>query len=287
MNELYLRSYRDSRSQRKVLFCPSDSMNSNIDPIYFLTFLVPIIVNSGLLIYFRKKRTVRLSVLGYAFLAYFVAIAIKLVFQHFTAAQVVSTYGYSSVETGLYYGLQTSILEVGLAYLFAGYAFRKKDISTSNAVSYGVSLSFWENAIYLGVLSGISLIADYLIIAVGPSSISHLVYGTVASNDPSLLYGPVPALVNTSLSILERTSSLLAHTAWGILTVLAVAYRKRVYFYAAFPMGMIDSLVPYASYMGVYAFEGTILALSVLFFTGAYLALIKTRRISHEVDLAI
>ncbi len=262
-------------------------MNSNIDPIYFLTFLVPIVVNSALLFYFRKKKTVRLSVLGYTFLAYFVAIAIKFVFQYFTAAPVISTYGYSSVETGLYYGIQTSILEVGLAYLFAGYAIRKKDISASNAVSFGVSLSFWENAVYLGVVSGISLVADYLVIAVGAPGISHLVYGAIASNDPSLLYGPVPALVNTSLSILERTSSLLAHTAWGILTVLAVAYRKRIYLYAALPMGMIDALVPFAASIGVYAFEGIVFALSVSFFMGAYYALIQTKKIPHEIESAL
>ncbi len=261
-------------------------MLSNIDPVYFLTFIVPIALNLALVLYCRKKGTLNLAVLGYSFLAYFIAIGIKMAFQYLTAGFVTSRFGYTSIETAMYYGLQTSFLEVGLAYMFASYAFKKKHISAANSVSYGISLSFWENAIYLGVLTGISLVADFVLISIGPSSISHLVYTTISKNDPALLYGPVLALISTAVSILERTSSLLAHTAWGILTVISVATKKKVYFFIALPMGLIDALVPYASVIGIYNFELIVFVLSVIFIAIAAYVLRKTKGTVSPADIS-
>lgn len=239
--------------------------SSNINPIYFLDFAVPIIVNLFLVLYYRNKKMLPISILAITFLAYFGAIAIKVVFQTFTVGYIIGEFGYVSPESSLYYGLQTSILEVGIAFLLARYGVRKKYFTISNATSYGVSLSFWENGILLGVLSGISLISDFLIIAFAPHNVSTVVYNAIKSQQPSLLYGAKEAFGLVMLSILERFSSLFAHVAWGILVVMSVTLKKRKYLYIALPMGLIDALVPYSSVMGIVLFELIIFALSLLF----------------------
>lgn len=237
----------------------------NINPVYFLSPLAPIIFSFVLVFYWRAKRSFRWIVLVYALLAYGFAIMAKTIFQALTAAMVVQHFGSASVVTGLYYGLQTSFLEVGLAYGVARYAANRNVFSESDAEAYGISLSFWENGVLLGIFSLVSILSTYLAIAYGGSALSQTVSSELMKAQPSLFNGTLEALPNIGFSILERTSSLLAHFAWGFLVVISVVRKKPVYFLVALPMGLLDALVPLAGTMGIPIFEATIFLLSVGF----------------------
>jgi hypothetical protein len=63
--------------------------------------------------------------------------------------------------------------------------------------------------------------------------------------------------------LLERVTSLLIHLSWGILTLLAAALHKRQYLALAFPMGMIDFFVPFATSVDLQIFEASLFVLSL------------------------
>jgi hypothetical protein len=67
-----------------------------------------------------------------------------------------------------------------------------------------------------------------------------------------------------ALGTLERTSSIMLHSAWGYLCALAAVSRKRVLFIIALPMGLVDFLVPFADSIGVALFELMVFVLAVL-----------------------
>lgn len=237
----------------------------NINAVYFLSPVIPVVVGFFLIFYWKAKRSFRWVILAYALLAYAGAIIIKAIFQSFTASYVIDTFGSVSVATGLYYGLQTSILEVGLAYVVARYAIGSKKMVESDAEAYGLSLSFWENVVLLGIISLFSLLSTYLTIAYGPAGIASTVRDELLKTSPALFSGTLPALKSVGLSVMERTSSLLAHFSWGFLVVVAVSRRKIIYLLLALPMGLIDALVPYASTIGVAKFEFILFGITVVF----------------------
>ena len=183
------------------------------------------------------------------------AILIKVVFQLLTANAIVSTFGSDSIARGLYYGLQTSILEVGGAFVAARYAVSRRRFSEKDAGAYGISLAFWENGVYLGLFSLISLVSIYAVLAIGSPATAKLVYNALLTGQASLFDPPATALPLVGFGILERISSILAHCAWGYLTVLAVVYKKNVYLAVALPMGLIDFFVPFANILGLAEFE--------------------------------
>lgn len=249
-------------------------MSENINPVLFIESVVPIAFSFILIFYWRAKRSFRWTILFLALMAYALAIIIKYVIQIFTISTVESYFGYVSPGTGLYFGLQTSFLEVGLAYLFAVYAFRRKALVESDAEAYGLSLSFWENGILLGALSFVSLLSDYLIIGAG-GGLGNLVRTELMNANPAYFAQTGVLLPSIGYSILERVSSLLGHFSWGYLTVIAAVRKKPVYFLVALPMGLMDALVPFAGRLGISTFELVVFSLSVLFLA---IALIIGRR---------
>src|SRR5579862_1122734 len=98
----------------------------NIDPLYILEPVVVIVISVGLILYWRKTRSFSRYALIYSLVAYAGAIAAKVIIQLFTAVSVVSAFGQVSIATGIYYGIQTSLFEVGGAFLVAKYAVSKK-----------------------------------------------------------------------------------------------------------------------------------------------------------------
>ncbi len=58
----------------------------------------------------------------------------------------------NEVALGLYFGVQTVFLEVGLAYVFARLAISRVKMQAADAEGYGLGLAFWENGIYVGAL---------------------------------------------------------------------------------------------------------------------------------------
>lgn len=239
-------------------------VSENINPVLFLAPLVPIIFSFVLIFYWRSRRSFRWRILLFTLVAYAVAIIAKTIIQLLTLPGVESRFGYVSAETGLYFGIQTSFLEVGIAYVVALYAFRSKVMVESDAEAYGLSLSFWENGVLLGILSLVSILGDYLMIS-GGGSLGQTVRTELLSVKPGYFATTNILLPSIGYSILERVSSLLAHFSWGFLTVVAVARKKPIYFLIALPMGLIDALVPFAGTMGIPLFETTVFALSVIF----------------------
>ncbi|MDG7001940.1 MAG: YhfC family intramembrane metalloprotease [Nitrososphaerota archaeon] len=247
----------------------------NIDPIYLLQPIVTIAFSVALVIYWAFKRRFAGSVLIYSFFAYAGAIAAKYIVQIPTIEFMISHFGAHSWQLGLYYGLQTSIFEVGGAFLVARYAFSKNKMQLKDSESYGIGLGFWENAVLLGALSLLNLLSVYLAIAAGPQSIAQQVYDTINSTQPALFYGPARALPTVGLGILERVSSALLHFSWGYLCVFAAVLHRYKYFLIALPMGLADFFVPLAGSVSLVVFELGLFALSAL---TVVVALVVTRK---------
>ena len=237
----------------------------NINPVFFLSPLIPVIFSFALIFYWKYHRNFRWMILFYALAAYAGAIFIKSVFQFATARPFVDFFGYTSIPTGLYYGLQTSFLEVGLAYVVIRHAIRSRGYDSSYAGGYGISLSFWENGVLLGLYPLLNLALSYAIIATNAGSLGQVISETLRNNQPGLFASTIQALPSIGLSGLERSSSLLAHYSWGVLVFLSVTMNKPSYFLIAFPMGLLDAFVPFVSVFGIYLFELLIFALSVIF----------------------
>jgi len=232
---------------------------AEINVIYFLIPIATLALTFGTVFYWYYKRGLTLNALLYSFIAYFSAIIIKYVFQYFTLNPYSKMTGNNPPLLGIYYGLQTALLEVGLAYLVAKYATARGKLFRKDAVSYGLGLAMWEN----GVLISIPLLLNYLlyyIILASPASGSF--YSTLRDLAPELFLPTSQALPLIGFSILERASSLLVHTAWGYLTVIAAVTGKRRYLYAALPMGLIDFLVPYEPSLGIATFETLVFIVS-------------------------
>ena len=97
---------------------------------------------------------------------------------------------------------------------------------------------------------------------------------TVASQLPSGYFAPGGvALQSVALGTLERVSSMMAHTAWGVLCVLSAVSRRKRFLAAALPMGLIDAAVPFAGQVGAEAFEAIVFLVSLAFVAVAWLAL--------------
>jgi hypothetical protein len=208
----------------------------NIDVLYVIQPVIVIVIASLLMFYWYLKRRFHAAVFLYSLMAYGVAIALKYAVQIPTVDAVTSYFGAHSVGLGFYYGLQTVFFEVGLAFLVAWFAVKRGALEKKDAEAYGSGLAFWENAVLLSALSLINLISYY------PAS---------------------EVLRSVALGVVERTSSILIHLAWGYLCFMATYYHRRRLFLIALPMGFIDFLVPFAQ-NAIVIFEAAIFALSVI-----------------------
>ena len=233
----------------------------NIDPIYLLQPIIVIIIVVSLILYWYYKKSFTVLVLLYSLAAYGIAILIKILFQEFTI-NIVKNLNRLYI-LGLYYGLQTMILEVGFAYLFAEYAISKQHMSEKDASGYGIGLAFWENGVLLGIVSLMNLIVLYLLLASGGQMASQT-YNELMTAHPALFHSVTQALPVVGLGIIERISSIMVHLAWGFLTFNAAFYKKKKYLLLALPMGLIDFFVPFASSLGIVIFEALIFIIAVI-----------------------
>jgi hypothetical protein len=182
---------------------------------------------------------------------------------------------------GLYYGVQTGVFEVGGAFLVAYLAFSRGNFKARDAGGFGLGLAFWENGILIGLLTLIDYASYYAVLSNPSSSAAQLLYPALIKNAPNLFYGPSSALPLIGYAILERVSSLLVHFVWGLLAVLGVVYRKRIYFGVAFPIGFfIDFLTPFSSQLGIGVFELVIFTMSI---GGLIAALIVTKDVRGKM----
>ena len=201
-------------------------------------------------------------VLAYALAAYAAAIALKYAVQLPTIGWVTDNFGQESAGLGVYYGLQTAFFEVGIAYLVARYAVRRGKLGRRDAEGYGAGLAFWENAVLLGALSLFSLVAYYAILSTNLPA-ATTVYDLLNKNEPGLFDPVSQALSSVALGTMERASSILIHTAWGYLCLMAAVLDKKRLFLIALPMGFVDFLVPFAPSMGLVVFETLVFAIGL------------------------
>jgi hypothetical protein len=237
----------------------------NIDPLYILEPAVVIAICVGLILcWWQTGRRFTRYALIFSLIAYAGAILLKVIFQLLTVNALISTFGSTSVAAGFYYGIQTAVFEVGGAYVIARFAVSRGRFTEKDGGAYGISLAFWENGIYLGLFSLISLVSIYGVLAAGPPTAAQQVYNALLTGQPALFDPPATVLPLISFGILERISSILIHCAWGYLSVVAAVYKKNIYFLIALSMGFVDFFVPFESVLGLAAFEGLIFLISLL-----------------------
>lgn len=234
----------------------------NIDPIFILQPIVVITVASGLMFYWYFKRHFHPQVLLYSLLAYGSAIALKYAVQLPTINAVSGFFGSQSVGLGFYYGLQTVFFEVGIAFVVVWFFGTRGKITSKDAEAYGSGLAFWENAVLLGALQLINLVAYFSILSTD-SSLAQTLYNQLISGAPGLFASASEALRSVALGILERVSSIIIHFAWGYLCVMSVVRHKKRLLLLALPMGFIDFLVPFAQNAPI-IFEIVFFGLSLL-----------------------
>jgi hypothetical protein len=251
----------------------------NIDPVFMLQPAVVIVACALLLVYWHRRRGFDPVVLAYSFVAYAVAIALKYAVQLPTIDAVTNYFGQQSVGLGIYYGAQTVFFEVGMSYLVASYAVRKRRLGAKDAEGYGSGLAFWENAVLLGALPLINYVAYYAILSTN-TPLAQTVYNLLTQNSPGLFDPVSQALPSVALGTLERFSSILLHFAWGYLCMMAAVYGRRRLLVVALPMGLVDFLVPFASTIGIAFFEGIVFAIGV---TAVVVARQAVKRVRAEM----
>ncbi len=254
----------------------------NIDPVFILQPAIVVMIATALMLYWRRKRHFHLSVWLFTLLAYAGAIALKYVIQIPTYGLVKGYFGSPSIGLGVYLGIQTVVLEVGLAYAVAWWAVSHSKLSEKDAEAYGSGLGFWENAVLFGILPLINLVSYYTVLSTsGP--LAEMLYSQLNIAAPGLFAPASQALPAVALGTLERFSSILIHVAWGYLCIMAVIYRRKWLFAIALPMGLIDFLVPFAG-SALILFEVVFLALSLLSVAVAWFAVRYAKKETRVMD---
>lgn len=253
----------------------------NIDPLYFATPLAVISLMAGLLAYWHGRRRLATGVLLYSLIAYAGAIALKYAVQIPTYSAFESVTGGSKLALGVYFGAQTALFEVGLAYVVARLALSRSKLQPEDAEGYGLGLAFWENGVLLAVPLLIDYVVYYAILAAPNSSTAQVLYTTLYQSSPVLFYPPASAIPLIGYAVLERISSIIAHFSWGLLTLTAAARGRWALFFVALPFGFtIDFLVPFAGVLGLGVFELAIFLVSLLALASA-LALTRRSRLAE------
>ncbi len=228
----------------------------DIDPVYFLTPLTVIAISAGLITYWHIKRRFTRWTLFLSAIAYGAAILVKVLFQDSTIGPFEREFGTSHFVLGVYFGLQTVILEVEGAYVISRYAFSHSKIEARDAESYGLGLAFWENAILFSVPLLLDYAVYYIVLGSGHDATSGQLFSQLSANAPALFYSASRALPIIGLVILERVSSLLFHFSWGYLCVMAVAFKKKSLLGLGLPMGLVDFITEFEPVLGLSTYEG-------------------------------
>ena len=243
--------------------------------MYFITPIATFAFSLGLLLYWRYRKSLSKWAILYSLAAYAGAIALKYAVQIPTIAAFRSAFGGDPVALGLYYGVQTSAFEVGGAFLIASMAVSRGRLGAKDAGEYGLGLAFWENGVLFAIPLLVNYTAYYLLLSIPDFALSQTLLTTLTKDAPALFYAPSAALPLIFYSTLERVSSLLVHSAWGILCVAAAVYKKKLYLAIALPLGLVDFFVPFSGLLGIGVFE-------LIFFVVSGAALAMALRITAQ-----
>ena len=234
----------------------------NVDPVYFLGPVVVVAFSLGLVAYWHSRRRLTAWVLLFSVVAYFGAIGTKALIQALTYGPLDSAANGSPWVLGPYFGLQTAIIEVGFAYIFARYAVDHGLLHANDAEGYGISLALWENGVLIGGVTALDYAVYYVTLA-GPGSGAQTLYSALESAAPSLFFPAGKALPLVGYQVLERISSLLIHFSFGYLCVLAAVFKKRRFLACALPMGLVDFFVPFEASFTLGSFEALVFVMGV------------------------
>ncbi|MEM0117285.1 MAG: hypothetical protein QXV32_02455 [Conexivisphaerales archaeon] len=243
----------------------------NINLVYAVGPGAILIVSLFLLVYWRRKRTLTLNSLAYSLLAYGSAIALKAIIQFLTLNSFTHIVNGSKIALGVYYGLQTAILEVGIAILVAMFAVKQGRLGERDSEGYGLGLSFWENGVLLGIFPLIDYFAYYAILSSNTSQAQTL-FNILSTTQPVLFYPIGKALPLIGYYILERTSSILVHFTWGLLALLGVVFKRKSFFALIFLSGFLeDFLVAVSGILGLQVTEALVFVIACLTFAAGLL----------------
>lgn len=187
-----------------------------VNPTFYLVPLLSMAIGIIPVLYFRRDGLLFVI----AALAYFLAIAGKVIIQSLFPV----FFQTNTLPTYAAYGVLTAVLEIGLAYVFV--LFYKGDFRSWKGWAYGSYLAFFENFIYIGVLTLINLLAYQFLIS-----------STAAQNPYTANY------LVTSIPVgFERVTSFVAHAVWGYIAFFAATRKKPAYVLLAMPLASIDSI---------------------------------------------
>jgi hypothetical protein len=215
----------------------------NINLLLTLQPIIVVVIASALMIYWYRKRHYHWTVILFSLAAYAGAIALKYAVQIPTFDLVKNL---APAVLGVYYGVQTVVFEVGLAFFVAWIAVRYHELTEKDAEGYGSGLAFWENAGLLGIIPLINMTIYFSILS-SNSGLAQQLYDQLMISAPQLFVATqeVPGLI--ALGVFERISSIIVHFAWGYLCFMAAYHHKTRLFLIALPMGLIDFFVPLAA----------------------------------------
>lgn len=117
----------------------------------------------------------------------------------------------------------------------------------------------WENGIFISIPQILEYIVYYLLVPKNPT-----LYSELLKSAPSLFLDPAKALPLVGFAILERISSELYHLSWGIIAILRATTNKKWLWIIAFPMGLVDFLVPFEKNLGLSTFELIVFILALV-----------------------
>ena len=187
-----------------------------VNPTFYLLPILSLAIGIIPVLYFRKDGLLFVI----AALAYFLAIAGKVVVEGIFPA----FFHGNSLPTYAAYGLLTAVFEIGFAYAFV--LFYKGDFRPWKGWAYGSYLAFFENFVYIGILSLVTLL-----------TYQFLVSSTAGQNPYGANY------LVTSIPVgFERIVSFVGHAVWGYIAFFAATRKKPAYVLLALPLASIDSV---------------------------------------------
>lgn len=221
-----------------------------VNPSDFLAPGIALVVGTLPVLYFRRNA----ALFGIAALAYFVAIGGKVVVE----GTFSSFFSRAAIPTYLAYGLLTFFLEVGLAWAFLR-ILRGQLPAPDQRLGwvYGTDLAFFENAILLGLLPLLELLAV--------SQPSVRLAGSAAYS-ASFLPSALPYLG-------ERTASLIAHGVWGLVAYVAVVRNRARLLWVTLPLALLDSIASWWDFTHAVSYPVLIGGLLAYVLVASYFAL--------------
>ena len=207
-----------------------------VNPWLALAGFGMIAVGIGSIVFWNKHKKVKPLFYGIGFLAWFIAIFIKVVMDlTFTSSLfAVMPERYRVSVACIYYGLRTGFLESGFLYLIAS-KMKIKNASFSEAVGIGIAFGAME-----AVLTGVSNVADVIMFFLQPELLEKIPEAQRAIVEASLNLDTIVIFA----PIIERTMTLIIHVTAAVLVVLAFKRGVKYLITSIAYKSLVDGIIP-------------------------------------------